>query len=410
MDRSRFSHVNPQDPEFFDTLSPSTRLIHGDESFSQTTDIAPPIHLSTTYRFPSNPDDLFAGYLGQMGEGEFIYSRVNRPTEPRVEALIGQVLTSKGESPVHSVLYSSGLSAFHSALLYYNPKRIAVGKCYHGCYSVIKLLTRNYGLERLDIDCDEELLQPGDLIHLETPINPTGEAIPIKHYADKAHRRGAFLLVDSTFAPPPLQDPFLFGADMVIHSATKYFGGHTDVLAGILGTRDPKIAKQLLSDRTAMGNVVGGMESWLLLRSLRTLEMRVKKQSKNATFLVNWLQGFVNQEEEWKEGVMKGVVSKVLHASLQSEDWIKDQMPNGFGPVFSLVLKTEDMARIFPSKLHLFTHATSLGGIDSLIEWRAMTDPHIQRNLLRVSCGGEDKKDLKEDLRRGLEAISKIQE
>eukprot|EP01117_Protostelium_nocturnum_P002964 TRINITY_DN138_c0_g1_i1.p1 TRINITY_DN138_c0_g1~~TRINITY_DN138_c0_g1_i1.p1 ORF type:complete len:198 (+),score=51.83 TRINITY_DN138_c0_g1_i1:821-1414(+) len=197
---------------------------------------------------------------------------------------------------------------------------------------------------------------------------------------------------------------------MVIHSATKYFGGHTDVLAGILGTRDPKIAKQLLSDRTAMGNVVGGMESWLLLRSLRTLEMRVKKQSKNATFLVNWLQGFVNQEEEWKEGVMKGVVSKVLHASLQSEDWIKDQMPNGFGPVFSLVLKTEDMARIFPSKLHLFTHATSLGGIDSLIEWRAMTDPHIQRNLLRVSCGGEDKKDLKEDLRRGLEAISKIQE
>lgn len=154
---------------------------------------------------------------------------------------------------------------------------------------MISLFSRLTGLQKLDLDCPAEQLEAGDVIHLETPVNPEGTAFNIEAYAQKAHSRGAYLIVDGTFAPPFLQDPFEWGADLVMHSGSKYFGGHSDVLCGVLATQREDWAKQLLEDRVFLGSVMGNMESWLGVRSLRTLEVRVQRQSQNATSLVSWL-------------------------------------------------------------------------------------------------------------------------
>ena len=132
---------------------------------------------------------------------------------------------------------------------------------------MLKIHTRLTGLTILPLDCDASELQPGDVVHLETPLNPTGEALNIRHYAEKAHSRGAYLLIDSTFGPPPLQDPFKWGADVVMHSGTKYIGGHSDMLCGVLATRNAEWVRGLAADRTVLGNVMGGLEAWLGARS-----------------------------------------------------------------------------------------------------------------------------------------------
>ena len=241
------------------------------------------------------------------------------------------------------------------------------------------------------------------MILLETPVNPHGTAFDISTYAAKAHSRGAYLIVDSTFAPPGLQDPFLWGADIIMHSGTKYFGGHSDALCGTLSTRNPDWYTQLFSDRIFLGSVMGNMESWLCVRSLRSLEVRVQRQSANATALVKWLYSALqvpNPGPGSEEEIVQAVLGEVFHASVQEirGDWLERQMPNGFGPVFSIVMKEERMARYLPSKLHFFQHATSLGGVETLIEWRTMSDASVDRRLLRVSVGLENWEDLRRDL------------
>lgn len=238
-------------------------------------------------------------------------------------------------------------------------------------------------------------------------MNPTGEALSITRYAEKAHQRGAVLVVDSTFGPPGLQDPFVQGADVVMHSGTKYLGGHSDLLWGVLATRREGWVEGLREERTHLGNVMGGLEGWLGVRSLRTLEVRVERQSMNAVKLVEWLDAELRNDPKGVAGAVGKVVVEVKHASLQREDmgWLKEQMPGGFGPVFALMLKTEEMARSFPSKLKLFHHATSLGGVESLVEWRAMSDTTVDTRLLRISVGLENWEDLKDDLSRGFRAL-----
>ena len=300
-----------------------------------------------------------------------------------------------------------------------NPKRIAIRDGYHGCHGVIGIHQKLTGLAKLDIDCPAEDLQPGDILHIETPLNPTGTAYNLKFYADKAHSRGAFLTVDSTFGPPPLQDPFLWGADVVMHSGTKYIGGHSDMLCGILAV-NPIRAKEgwwdkLFEERLYLGNVMGSMEGWLGVRSLRTLELRVERQSHNATKLVAWLNAALQAEDKSADKkVIRDVLAKVEHASLQKEDiedgWLLKQMPNGFGPVFSIVMKEQTFARRLPSKLQLFHHATSLGGVESLIEWRTMSDPKVDTRLLRVSIGVEGWEDLRDDLLQAFKELSEESE
>jgi cystathionine beta-lyase/cystathionine gamma-synthase len=324
--------------------------------------------------------------------------------------------------------YASGLSAFHAALVFLNPKRISVGEGYHGCHGVIGIHQKLTGLKKLDLNCPADELEAGDVVHVETPINPYGTAYNLKAFADKAHSRGAYLTVDATFGPPPLQDPFLWGADIVMHSGTKYVGGHSDMLCGILAVNPARVKegwfKELESERLYLGNVMGSMEGWLGIRSIRTLELRVERQSSNTAKLVAWLNAALHPEEASPGGdtatvsledskIVQTVLEKIEHASLQKEDikdgWLLKQMPNGFGPVFAISMKDELLARTLPSKLELFHHATSLGGIESLIEWRTMSDATVHRRLLRVSIGIEGWEDLRNDLLRGFKAVAEEQ-
>jgi len=185
------------------------------------------------------------------------------------------------------------------------------------------------------------------------------------------------------------------------------------MLCGILATASNpegvKRGKTLRMERMFLGSVLGSLEGWLGVRSLRTMELRVQRQSSSATNLVSWLDAALKGEATGKEAdIIKKVVSKVLHASLQKEDmeWLKPQMPNGFGPVFSIYTHTQEQARNLPSLLRLFHHATSLGGVESLIEWRRMSDSDVDERLLRVSVGVESWEDLKGDFLRGFELLA----
>jgi cystathionine beta-lyase/cystathionine gamma-synthase len=305
-----------------------------------------------------------------------VYSRYTAPNTTRFEAILSDILKGPALS------YASGLSAFHAMLVFLNPKRIAIRDGYHGCHGVIGVHAKLTGLKKLDIDCPAEELQPGDIVHIETPLNPTGSAYNLKAYADKAHSRGAYLTVDSTFGPPPLQDPFLWGADIIMHSGTKYIGGHSDMLCGILAVNPARVKEgwwnKLFDERLFLGNVMGSMEGWLGVRSLRTLELRVERQSHNTTKLVAWLNSALHSEksDDGEAKIVRDVLAKIEHASLQEQDikdgWLLKQMSGGFGPVFSITMKEQNFARRLPSKLQLFHHATSLGGVESLIEWRTM--------------------------------------
>ena len=270
---------------------------------------------------------------------------------------------------------------------------------------MLALHTKLTGAKILNLDCEEEELGEGDVVHLETPVNPTGEAFCIQQYAEKAHRRGAWLVVDATFGPPGLQEPFQWGADVVMHAGTKYLGGHSDMLCGVLATQREDWLRGLREERLHLGSVMGSLEGWLGVRSLRTLDVRVQRQSENCGRLVEWLADLARGGVHGVDGkVVRKVVERIHHASLQESDmaWLRPQMPNGYGPVFAITMRNEALARRLPSRLSLFHHATSLGGVESLIEWRAMSDQTVDRRLLRVSVGLEGWEDLREDLMGGF--------
>ncbi|KAH6981532.1 cystathionine gamma-synthase [Ilyonectria sp. MPI-CAGE-AT-0026] len=399
---------------------PETLAVHGDDWLNKGTDVAPALHVSTTYRYVGNPDELVPEHeLPKPESTDFppVYSRESAPNTTRLEALLSSLLHA------HAVTYSSGLAAFHAMMVYLRPNVVAIGQDsvggYHGCHGVLALHTKMHGLKLADLhnesSWDELGLGKGDVVHLETPLNPYGDAYNIKAFAEKAHKRGAYLTVDSTFGPPGLQDPLALGADVVMHSGTKYLGGHSDMLCGVLAVSKERESWfwELLHERSCLGSVMGNMESWLGLRSLRTLQLRVQAQSRNAERLVNWLHHSLTSGATGTDPAGRAVaqvVNKIVHASLQTEDieegWLRNQMPNGFGPVFALWMKTEQDARQLPSKLRLFHHATSLGGVESLIEWRRMSDERIDATLLRFSIGVENWEDLRDDLATAFLALT----
>ncbi|KAL7934402.1 cystathionine gamma-synthase [Trichoderma chlorosporum] len=388
---------------------PETLALHVDDELDVSNDVAPPLHVASTFRFPSDPEHLVPLRLRSAEEKSHVYARLTNPNTTRFEA----VLTSLLKAP--SLTYTSGLSALLAVLVCLKPRQISIGKGYPGCHGTIALISGLNGMKKLPLDCAAKDLEAGDVIFLETPVNPTGVAINIQDFADKAHSRGAVLVVDATFGPPGLQDPFKHGADIVLHSGTKYLGGHSDMLCGVVATNQQEWYTQLKKERFFLGGVMGSLEGWLGVRSMRTLHLRVMWQSESATKLVQWLDAALqanetNGAQDTSESqIIKATLASVTHASLQTTDleqgWLKSQMPNGFGPVFSICLKSRSMANRFPSKLKFFSHSTSLGGVESLIEWRTMTDPDADPTLLRVSIGVENWEDLKSDMLQAFSAV-----
>ncbi|OJJ99195.1 hypothetical protein ASPACDRAFT_1881225 [Aspergillus aculeatus ATCC 16872] len=370
----------------------TTHAIHADDEFSAHRAIAPPMHVAVTYRYARDPAHLIPmeNKDPNAPHDSHIYSRYSAPN-------------------------TTGLAAFHAILVLLQPARIFIGEGYHGVHAVISLvahLSDGRKCQKLSLE-QLHLLGPGDIIHVETPVNPTGEARDLVSYAARARAAGAYLTVDSTLAPPPLQDPIaLAGADIVMHSATKYLGGHSDMLGGMLVVNPERVREgwmeRLEADRMVLGAVMGSLEGWLGLRSVRTLELRVRRQAETARVLVAWLVAEIASALSVVGKVLRGV----RHASLQVEDlggdgggWLRRQMPAGFGPVFAITARTPELARRLPSRMSVFQHATSLGDVESLIEWRAMSDSSCDECLLRVSCGLEDVEDLKRDFLQACRAV-----
>ncbi|GAA5943859.1 uncharacterized protein JCM15063_006531 [Sporobolomyces koalae] len=403
----------------------ATRAIHADHRLAGP-EVAANISTSTTFRHPA-PEEIAAkpeGYYDSDWKpnepSRDIYSRETQPTLTRAEKVL------EGVIGYPTICYPSGIAAFYALLVHVNPDVIAIGfkdgPGYHGCHGAIDVYLRTKGLDvnQAKILLDDEYPSDGRkvLCWLETPLNPTGESYSIESYANKIHAiPGGVLGIDSTFAPPPLTDPFRWGADIVMHSGTKYFAGHSDVLIGTLSVKTTDEWLKLWNDRTYTGSVPGSLDTWLLLRSLRTLHVRVSKQAKTATALAQWLNSltrdkFATSGEEDESS--KGIVRKVYHTTLQanaseliSEDGTKQMTA---GPAcFSIVLEKEIYAEYLPSRLHLFFNATSLGGVESLIEQRIVSDSTCDPCLVRLSLGLEDLEDLKNDLRQAFKEIVEIE-
>ncbi|KAF8165442.1 Cys/Met metabolism PLP-dependent enzyme-domain-containing protein [Crassisporium funariophilum] len=385
-----------------------TDLIHGDSAMA-TSEVAPSISVTTTFRAP-NPSDAVAptslADVDMRNPSRHVYSRYTQQISTRAEQILSRV------NDGFALTYASGLAASYAALVFYQPKRIAIRGGYHGCHATIAVYKKNQGIEVEMIDLDSEYRR-GDLCWLETPLNPTGESRDIQYYADKIHKVGGKLLVDSTFGPPPLQYPFRFGADLVLHSGTKYFGGHSDLLAGVIIVKTLEEWNKLHSDRTFLGNMMGSLESWLLLRSLRTLHLRVPRQSASATVLAFWLNSIAKTPAgQTYDGVPGGLLTRVWHSALQEKDKRgfepSKQMQGGWNATFSILLAKPEHAAQFPHLLKYFIPATSLGGVESLIEHRLQSDPSEDPRLIRLSIGVEDVEDLKADLQQAFQKLDLV--
>lgn len=433
----------------------ATAALHADHPNHLADDnyaVAPSISLSTTFRSP-HPDSANAKLLEDVGKGEaefdmqdpsfHIYSRYSQSTNIRCEKVLSQIMKA------HALTYSSGISAAHAAVLHYAPSVIAIRKGYHGVHVSIKLYARGRNVKMIDLDDDYAaavaeasdgskgsdadegkgvVKRGGLLVWVETPLNPSGEARDLAKYVRKAKAvPGAHVVVDSTFAPPPLQDPFEQGADMVMHSGTKYFGGHSDLLCGVLAVKDKNEWTSLWTDRTYFGANLGSMEAYLLLRSLRTLTVRVQKQSRTATLLAAWLHslssnqdGQVAAEDEPFAGGK--IVARTYHSSLQPRNDLDDlvtkgttpedptfdpaqQMPGGHAPTFAFRTVKPEYATFIPHLTTYFTPATSLGGVESLLEHRCKSDPTEDARVVRVSVGLEEFEDLRADLRDAFRKV-----
>ena len=356
--------------------------------------ITVPIQPSTTYARDQNYELL----------GDYSYSRYQNPTYDLVEQLAA-TLDGGREARV----FSSGLAAVAAVFETVNSGEhiVAPRVMYHGAQDWMNRISekRNIGLNYFDatnLDDLKQAIQPGktSIVWIETPVNPTWEVIDIAASANIAHDAGAILVVDCTVAPPVTTRALDHGADMVFHSATKYLNGHSDVIAGILVTRelDPRW-EEIKLVRKLTGGVLGPFEAWLLLRGMRTLFIRFERACSNAMLIAHHLEKHPKLE-------------RVLYPGLESHPGhaiAKRQMTHGFGGMMSLLIKGDaEAAKEVASKTRLFVPATSLGGVESLIEHRATVEgPNsvVPKNLLRLSIGIEHPDDLIADIEQALDTI-----
>ncbi|KAJ1982927.1 hypothetical protein H4R35_000053 [Dimargaris xerosporica] len=375
----------------------ATLAIHADSHLAVTADMAPAINVTSTYKLPEK-----AG-VDNYGSATHVYTRESSPIRSRVEAVLGKI-----HDGGHAVTYATGLAAMFALLLHLKPRRIVFCAGYHGCHAVLDLYRKKVApLEEVSLSTP---LTKEDLVWIENPTGPTGEVYDTRHYADHAHTYGARLVVDATMAPPPLQQPFRQGADFIVHSAAKYLSGHSDVMGGVIITRCCQDAEQLKVHRTVMGAIMGSLESWLLLRSLRTLSVRVMAQSRTTAQLVAWLNMATRGCPH--DGLPANVVAKVFHGSLQSLPKGFDvctSFPHGFGAVFTVQLSSEAHARRLSHQFSILDAATSFGSYRSTIEWRHAIDPKQPPATLRVAVGLESIEDLKRDWRRALNAVCTVE-
>ena len=326
---------------------------------------------------PLNVSPVFASTYTAGGDLE--YGRFGNPTWTAFEEALGAL--EGGQCRV----FASGLAAVAAVLdqVPVGGSVVALAHCYLGSQSLLKHagergVYRHVLVDALDQEALLAAVRECSMVIIESPTNPALEVVDIEAVAKVAHEAGAIVVVDNTFATPILQRPLELGADVVIHSATKFIAGHSDVVMGAAVTRDPDRLAALTAYRSIQGATPGPMEVFLALRGLRTLALRVERAQANAAELVQRLAGHPN-------------ISEVRYP--------------GFGAIIAVVLADGDAADAFVASVRLCRHATSLGGVETTLERRRRWSgeaPTIPAGLVRVSVGIEHVDDIAEDLLAAL--------
>jgi cystathionine gamma-synthase len=379
----------------FDRYRPATRAAQALGAHDAATrGVTPAIHPSTTYKRDAVP-----------GRPPRLYSRDDNPNYEDAEGLLNSL-----EGGAGCLLFASGMAAATAVLsaLSHGSHVVMPEIVYWGVRKVASDIASAWGIsvdyvENGDLQAIADKARGGQtkVIWIETPSNPTLAVTDIAGAAEIAQRIGAALVVDSTFATPVLTRPLELGADIVLHSATKYLNGHSDVIAGALVTRQRSLLwERIETVREYGGAVLGPFEAWLLLRGMRTLFLRVRAQSETAMRIARHFEG----HPAIKQVLYPGLPASPGHAVAAR------QMSGGFGGMLALrVNGTEAAAIRVWGACKLFKSATSLGGVESLIEHRASVESpesRVPRDLLRLSVGIEDADDLIDDLEQGLKAAT----
>jgi len=376
-----------------------TRAIHvGNTRDPQTGAVVPPIHVASTFVQPS------------AGEwGEFDYSRSGNPTRKNLETTIASL-----ESGCGALAFSSGMAATHCATMLLNSGDhiIAGADIYGGSYRLLHKIIDRSGIEVSlaasdDLQSLERVLRPNTkMLWIESPGNPLMSITDIVACVSWAKHHGILVAIDNTFATPVLTRPLELGVDIVMHSATKYFGGHSDALGGVLVVKDQQLFDRLYFIQNATGAVLSPFDSFLIARGIKTLELRVYEQCRTAMRLAE----FLDADDR---------VARVLYPGLKTHpghDIACRQMNGAFGAMLSFEVKGDyETAKRVVDSTKLFQLAVSLGAVESLIEQpasmsHASYDPTdriahgIKDELIRLSVGLEHFDDLKDDLDQALNA------
>jgi cystathionine gamma-synthase len=371
------------------SMKTETIAIHAGNHTDQSTGaVIQPIVLSTTFERAAD---------GTFPHG-YSYSRAANPNRTSLENVLTQ-LENGADAACFSSGNAAGMAVFQS--LAPGTHVIAPDDMYHGLRNQLKTLFAGIlEFDFIDINNTDTLnshIKPNTgLIWIETPSNPLLKITGIKKVVDIARKKGIKVVCDNTFATPICQQPLLLGADMVMHSSTKYFGGHSDLMGGALITAKKDEWWQKIRQIQEMGGAIPSpMDCYMLVRSIKTLPYRMRGHCNNAQLLA----GFLAAHPKVEQVMYPGLLSHPQHATA------KEQM-NGFGGVLSFCIKGgEEAARTTINKVKIFTKATSLGGVESLIEHRATVegpDTKIPFNLLRISVGLEHIDDLIADIEQAL--------
>lgn len=381
-------------------MSNATQLIHSIPVDPHTGAISVPIYQTST--FVQEAPGVNKGYD---------YARSNNPTRATLEQIIAQL--EKGHT---GIAFGSGLAAIDAVLklLKSGDEIIAVDDIYGGAFRLFTHIYEKFGIKVQYVDTTKaenvfDAITPATkLIWLETPTNPTLKVSDIAAIAKIAKASGCLLCVDNTFASPALQQPLSLGADVVIHSATKYLGGHSDLIAGLVVTREKELGAQIKFIQNASGAILAPFDSWLVIRGVETLHLRVKQHSANALEVARYLE----QHPLVDNVYYPGLPSHPNHAIA------KQQSKGGFGGVvsFNLKIDTEEAAIQFVTQTKLFKLAESLGGVKSLLCHPAnMTHKSIPAekrraagvtdSLVRLSVGLEEIEDLLADLEQAFDKV-----
>jgi cystathionine beta-lyase/cystathionine gamma-synthase len=370
-----------------------TRAIHeGQDPDPATGSVTVPIYQTST--FVQDAVGVHKGYD---------YARVANPTRTALQLCLASL-----ENAEFGAAYSSGIGATTTLMHLVHPseKVVSVNDVYGGVYRLFTQVyePKGYSFEFLDVDTintslADHLDEQTRIVWLETPTNPLLNVVDIAAAAKAAHEVGAMVVVDNTFATPYLQRPLDLGADIVLHSTTKYLGGHSDTVGGFVATNDPTVAERLYFLQKSLGAIPGPMDSWLVLRGVKTLALRMQKHSENARKVAEYLDSHA-------------MVERVLYPGLPGHPGheIAARQMDDFGGMVSFLAPSEGEAVDLVARTKVFQLAESLGGVESLIEHPTrMTHAStadapfaVPGNLIRLSVGIESATDLIEDLEQAL--------